>query len=178
MIEFMRTWCEGIIVAVMLSIIIEMLLPEGNNKKYIKVVIGIFILFVIINPVLEKINKGFELTDFLEIGTIEVSTNLDTDIKDVYIAGIEENIKKELIEKGYFVQNINVIVDKNYENIESIEVDLSYQNTNQNVIQIEKIEIGKNVDKNEDENTDLKKFLSENYKVSIDKIYLNFRDIP
>ena len=36
MINFMKTWCEGIIVAVMISIIIELLIPEGNNKKYVK----------------------------------------------------------------------------------------------------------------------------------------------
>ena len=43
MIEFFRSWCEGIIVAVIIAMLIEAILPEGNNKKYVKVVIGIYI---------------------------------------------------------------------------------------------------------------------------------------
>ena len=33
MIVFLKSWCEGIIVAVILSIFIESILPEGNHKK-------------------------------------------------------------------------------------------------------------------------------------------------
>ena len=46
MILKIKSWCEGIIVAIIISIIIEMLVPDGNNKKYVKVVIGIYIIFV------------------------------------------------------------------------------------------------------------------------------------
>lgn len=38
MIIFLKKWCEGIIVAVVVSIIIESIMPEGNNKKYLKVI--------------------------------------------------------------------------------------------------------------------------------------------
>ena len=30
MIAFLKSWCEGIIVAVILSLMIETILPEGN----------------------------------------------------------------------------------------------------------------------------------------------------
>lgn len=38
MIASIKTWIENIIIVVIISIIIEMILPEGNNKKYVKVV--------------------------------------------------------------------------------------------------------------------------------------------
>ena len=38
MIESIKAWVENIIIVVIISIIIEMILPEGNNKKYVKVV--------------------------------------------------------------------------------------------------------------------------------------------
>ena len=38
MIANVKTWVENIIIVVIISIIIEMILPEGNNKKYVKVV--------------------------------------------------------------------------------------------------------------------------------------------
>ena len=34
--EWMTTWAQGIIVAVIITTIIELILPEGNHKKYIK----------------------------------------------------------------------------------------------------------------------------------------------
>ena len=172
MIAFMKSWCEGIIVAVMLSIIIELLIPEGSNKKYVKVVIGIYILFVILGPILEKINKGYSLEKFLELDTIEVSTEVNNDIKKVYIDGIEETIKNELIEKGYYVKTVTVDVDINYENIEKIEIELLSEKINKEDIQIDPIIISKNEDNKQNEYTDIIKTISENYNVSIDKIFI------
>ena len=46
--EWISHWAETIIVAVIIGTIIEMILPSGNSKKYIKTVIGVYILFTII----------------------------------------------------------------------------------------------------------------------------------
>lgn len=39
----------------MIATILEMILPEGKNKKYIKTVIGIYILFAVLSPIISKI---------------------------------------------------------------------------------------------------------------------------
>ena len=39
-----KLWAENIIIVVIISIIIEMILPEGNSKKYVKVVSGLYLL--------------------------------------------------------------------------------------------------------------------------------------
>lgn len=36
---WISSWAEQIVVAVIIATIIEMILPNGNNKKYIKAVI-------------------------------------------------------------------------------------------------------------------------------------------
>ena len=51
----MSSWAKSIILAVIVSTIIQMILPEGNNKKYIKTVIGLYILFTIISPIISNI---------------------------------------------------------------------------------------------------------------------------
>ena len=56
MINWLSDWAEAIIIAVIIGTIIEMLLPEGNCKKYIKVVIGIYVMFTIVNPIITKIS--------------------------------------------------------------------------------------------------------------------------
>lgn len=52
MINNISSWAEQIIIAVIIATILEMILPKGNSKKYIKTVIGIYILYVIISPVI------------------------------------------------------------------------------------------------------------------------------
>lgn len=96
----MKAWCENILVAVMISTLIEMLLPEGKSQKYIRVVIGIYIIFTILQPVLKFTNTSISLEDVLsklqtqnsDIGDIE---NIEKDQED-YLKEIEENLKKEV----------------------------------------------------------------------------------
>ena len=173
MIEFIKSWCEGIIVAVVISIIIEMLLPEGNNKKYIKVIIGIYILFVIIGPILGKINIEYNFKNFIKYDEITVSNNFDNNIKDVYIDGIEENIKLELENVGYFVENVIVKVDNKYENIEKIEITLLSNNNDkkENGIKINEIKINKKPNI-QIENSKINELLEKNYNVPKEKIYI------
>lgn len=166
MISFMKSWCEGIIIAVILSIIIELLVPEGSNKKYVKVVVGIYMLFVILNPVLEKINNGIDISEFNRFEYVETSTEINDDIKKVYVEGIKETIKEDLESKGYSVVNLNVDVDKNYENIQKIEIELK-----KDFLEIEPINIGEKNEKNEEQKYDeLKKELSEKYLIEISNI--------
>ena len=68
MISWISSWAQGIIMAVIIGAIIEMILPEGNSKKYVKIVIGVYVLFTIISPVISKITgKTIQLSDILEL---------------------------------------------------------------------------------------------------------------
>ena len=118
-----KNWCEEIIVVIIISIIIESLIPNSNNKKYIKVIIGIYTMYVTINPILNFINYDFNVEENLlkNLKTEEVNVDLHN-IKDVYIDGIEEELKKEINSLGYEVIFLNVFVDNNYENIEKVEL--------------------------------------------------------
>ena len=50
MINFLSNWIEQIAIAVIIVSIFELILPKGNLKKYIKVVLGIYIIFCMISP--------------------------------------------------------------------------------------------------------------------------------
>ena len=49
MIEFISNWASGIIVTIIVITILEMLLPNNKNKKYIKVLMGIYLIFCMIS---------------------------------------------------------------------------------------------------------------------------------
>jgi len=54
MIEFLSSWAKGLGLAIVIVSILEMLLPNNKNKKYIRIVMGIFILFNIISPFIQN----------------------------------------------------------------------------------------------------------------------------
>ena len=54
MISFLSNWTEQITIAVIVVSIFELILPNGNIKKYIKVVLGIYIVFSIISPFVDS----------------------------------------------------------------------------------------------------------------------------
>ena len=154
MISWLNSWAQGIIVAVVIATIIELILPEGSCKKYVKVVIGIYILFTIIAPVIGKVSKkDIDINDILNTQKYEqeisknnndiykkFESNNSRTIKDIYVSNLETDIKSKLKDKGYEVTNtyIKVKNDKNY-SIDKISVDVvkkenSKQNEKENMI--------------------------------------------
>lgn len=112
-------WIQGIIIAVIIGTIIEMLLPDGNCKKYVKVVIGVYILFSRVSPVITKVTGNeFRVSDIYDINTyIEVSTkssqeNIENSqqnqIKQVYITNLKNDMKQKIQEKGYSVKSLTL----------------------------------------------------------------------
>lgn len=129
MIEWLSGWAQAIIIAVIIATIIEMILPEGSSKKYIKVVVGVYILFTIISPVITKFTgKSLAVSDLLELDTYmneikekENSQNLlrennSASIRDIYIGNLKADIQNKLKGKGYTVTSITLEVgnDENY----------------------------------------------------------------
>ena len=126
--NFLNTWLQGIIVAVIIATIIEMVLPNGNSKKYIKMVLGVYIVFNIIAPIINKFSKNtFEINSLINLEKYEKS--LDTyktqnndlekknedNIKQIYISKIESDMKAKLEEKGYEVEYIKVQIENTEE---------------------------------------------------------------
>ncbi|MCI9086951.1 MAG: stage III sporulation protein AF [Clostridia bacterium] len=122
--EWMSGWIQGIIIAVIISTIIEMILPEGTSKKYIKVVIGVYILFSIVSPVISKVTGNeFRVSDILDLEKyMEKSKNSSNmqnqltnqnqnQIKDIYLSSIKSDIKQKIENKGYQVQSLDLEIE-------------------------------------------------------------------
>ena len=106
-----------------------MILPEGSSKQYIKVVIGVYILFTIISPVVSKftgksiavsdiIDLNQYISDFKEKEKIQNSLQEDSsaNIRDIYIGNLKSDIQNKLKIKGYNTTKIELDVgyDDNY----------------------------------------------------------------
>ena len=178
MINFLSNWIEQITLSIIIVSIFELILPKGNLKKYIKVVMGLYILFNIISPFVKK-DFSFELENVIEnsksktVSTEEVNqTSMDTRLKQICKEELEKDITKKVEEQGYVVENCNIDIKIEEEtNIEKITLKVKKLNEEikkeekqkQNDIQqklvkevqkIKKVQIGesKQENKNVDEN--------------------------
>ena len=194
----MSTWAEQIIVAVIIAGIIEMILPKGNNKKYVKAIIGVYILFTIISPVISKITdidfqdidyeEYFKQTETYQTMSQDLSNNNDKSVEEIYISNLKQDMKNKLQEKGYIAENIEVDIElkdeANYGKINKIILSV-YKNeernddvskdTSTNTISINKIEevkIGNNVN-NVNTNIQVKKGEIKNSEKNEIKEYLS-----
>lgn len=127
MIEFLSSWAKSLGVTIVIVSILEMLLPNNKTKKYIRMVLGIFVIFNIISPFITNKDKlNFNSIDIGNIDTYatssDVSSNvvnqssMDERIEDLYQEELEKDITKKVEEQGFEVTSCKVeakVPDKN-----------------------------------------------------------------
>lgn len=57
--EMLKAWVRDLAILAIFASLIEMLLPNGSLKKYVKLVIGFFILLAVLNPILGFLNADY-----------------------------------------------------------------------------------------------------------------------
>lgn len=159
--KFITSWVQGIIIAVIIGSIIEMLLPNGNSKKYIKVVIGVYIVFTIVSPVISKftgsefkldsiidINKYEDKISSYEVDTKSLENTNNYNIKEVYILNLKKDIKAKIEDKGYIVNSIQIEIENTDEyKVKNVNMTLSKRENEKeeteqkNINEIEKVNI-------------------------------------
>jgi len=100
MINFMSSWAEQIVLAVIVATIIEMILPKNKNKKYIQMVIGVYVLFNIISPIIKNKDEftieKYKIENHQTISRYEVDqTSMDKKLEKIYL----EELKNTVISK-------------------------------------------------------------------------------
>lgn len=187
MIGFFSKWAEGIIIISVIGVIIEMILPEENNKKYIKMVIGVCVLFTVISPILSKIGKNsLEINSDIyekyfenQVDNFNIVAK-DNNINKIYEGNIKKSIETGLLNIGYSASDIKLKIDeKNSEKIEYIEMNIKKNKKIENVKKVNKVQIGEdsedveNFEMNNEEKNRVKDFLNINYGIEKDKIFIN-----
>ena len=152
MIEFFSSWAKGIGVTVVIISIIEMLLPNNNSKKYIRMVLGIYLIFNIVSPLIK--NKDILNVNNINLNETTISTSseevdqtsMNKRIKKLYEQELEKDITKKLKEKGYEVK------------VCSVTTQVSTNETEETKINKIKVSIDKTIDTNktEEKNTESK----------------------
>ena len=181
MIEFLSSFAKSVGLSIVIVSILEMILPNNKTKKYIRIVMGIFILFNIVSPFVNN-KEIFNLSDidFEKYYTSEANAKLQTEeinqdsmnkrIEELYVQELEKDIETKIKEKGYKVINCSVSVKIGNENEETkiskiklnIEKDENAQKEN-----VENESVNGNANENKDKNKDKNKNKNESLENKI-----------
>ncbi len=187
MIKFLSNWVQQIALAVIIVSIFELILPNGNLKKYIKIILGIYVIFCLISPFVDSQAlyklQNVDLSEYVENETQALNStvnqeSMDLRLSQLYIEELEKDIKKRVEENEYKMVKCNIDANlKTSSNNPGIhKIDLTISKNNINVSDVE-INI-KKTDEKKQEDVDvenLKKSIASNYEISKDIINIKIK---
>lgn len=153
--ELIRTWIMQVAGIIALGAACDMIMPEGEIKKYVKMVVGFVLVFTIIKPAVNIVPEAFAIA--IPQGTraqaVELKNNFDErqqeTILRIYKDKIEDSIENEVY-SGFGV-----------EATAKIEVEEDDEMTFGNITKL-KLRIGKNTNIAEEK---LNKTLMEKFEI-------------
>lgn len=119
MINFLSSWVKNLSLALIVISILEMILPNNKTKKYIRMVMGLYVLFSIISPFVKNKNlvnfKNIDVDSYIS-KTEEKSNDkqginqqsMDKRLNEIYVQELENDVTNKIKEKGYIVNQCNV----------------------------------------------------------------------
>ncbi|MBA1337013.1 MAG: hypothetical protein HPY66_3449 [Firmicutes bacterium] len=120
--DFLRQWIINIVATMIFVSFIEIIMPESSMRKYIRLVVGLLVMIVIINPLLNLAAGEFDMGDRI-LGMASAINIQDTrhqveNIEEgqresiilVYRNRLEEQIARQVIEEN-LADNVIAEVD-------------------------------------------------------------------
>lgn len=140
----LSAWVLSIVGIVVLTLMVDIIIPEGNTGKYIKGVFAMLTVFVIAMPLPKIFNSEFDLEEFLQQNT---SASADYDVlENIYYMRLERLEQKIITSaESEGIKNmevkINALNNNSFVEIQSIEINLKNvvieeKNPNINIVDI------------------------------------------
>lgn len=142
----MSGWILSVVGIVLLSVLLDILLPKGQTSKYIKGIFSIVTIYVIISP-LPSLIKG---ADFEGLFGFEQTIAADGEFVDsIYEADFAERERKteEILKlNGYSGAEVDIVAKSGEKNeIDYVNVDISKLSINENTLNIDILKIKESV---------------------------------
>lgn len=163
MINFLSSWAEQIVLAVIIATLFELILPKNKNKKYIQMVIGVYVLFNIISPILET-EQVFSFDEYniekdnVVSGEVLDQTSMDERIEKIYLDELEDTVITKFEKQGFKVKKCTI----------DAELDSSKKNAGIHLITV-KLE----TTENSEQIDEIKKDIANEFEIEEDKININ-----
>ena len=185
--EYIKSFIETLVTIIILFSAIELISPNNSMKKYIKFVLGLILIVVMLNPIIDFFTEGKDkivstIKEYEGILSTDTETSSDVaasnEVEDVFIENLNKNSATELAEKfpDYkFVFDIDCNIDLNNFSYDISHAKISIStNKIQEVEKIEKVEISNDNKTNSqaysDDEQKILSYVSNMLGISEDKI--------
>lgn len=89
--DYISGWARGLITIVIMSSFIELILPRGDIKKYVRFASGLIIIVLIVKPLFNI--KNIEIP---KLEPLQQEEYVAVSIHDIYVEKLEKNVEKAL----------------------------------------------------------------------------------
>ncbi|NLY44544.1 MAG: stage III sporulation protein AF [Tissierella sp.] len=143
--EFIFSWLKDIVLLFIIITLVDLVMPKGGMRRYINFVVGLLIIFTVINPFINLTNLNFEL-DREVFRNVENKSKYDEEILN------SQNEQIETLYRQKIATEIKSFIESNLDyRISSLEVDINREEDDFGTISHLSILIDDN-DKEVDEN--------------------------
>ena len=115
MFSTLSGWVLSIAGVVSLSVIVELIMPEGNLNKYIRGVFSFIIMLVIIAPLPSLVGKNFDFSNISLEGQYQLQEDYIYQMNVYKTQALQNDISNQIKQSGYE----NVVVSVSSENYSS-----------------------------------------------------------
>lgn len=120
MIEFFKQWLTTVVVTVMFIVLVDMILPENNLKKYTKLVTGLIVIVTILTPVFKLFDKNENIETYINQYADKISSQEYVDVngdaqkkfENETVKVFKENLKKQIEQEIHSQTGKKYIVSK------------------------------------------------------------------
>lgn len=128
------SWLLGLVGIAVLSVLVDILLPEGQTNKFIKGIFSLLVVFVLISPLAKLKNADFDYSEIFASDKIDVSESYlqkaNEREQEILIADLTEMLETKGIKVEKIVLNLK---DGNINNIEKVSVQTTQTNLSEKV---------------------------------------------
>ncbi|GAA5415474.1 stage III sporulation protein AF [Paraliobacillus ryukyuensis] len=196
--EFLVAWVTKLILFLFLTLILEMLLPQTDLRKYVHTVMSLLFLLMLLHPLFQLfhvdvnqvVSQSFnsfnqevnekQLEKNIESKKKEIQASQDAYIVEELIVQMKNQVKEELVEE-YHVQiadiQLQFFADKSItpETLKTVTVYLHLQEPNTGQSEIKEVVIGNNQSSTEETITDniiqeVSQFLADQWEIDADQL--------
>lgn len=127
MLTELSNWILSIAGIICVSVIVELILPDGQMNRYIKGIFSFIIILVVIMPIPKLLNRDFNFSNIFDNSGYEINSDYLYQVNLDKMNSVKNEIEKQIEKRGYFnvVVSINCDIFDNSMQYKSIFVDLS-----------------------------------------------------
>lgn len=191
MITGIYQWIKNIAFYMILITAVMNVIPNHNYKKYINLFTGMVMIILVLAPISSVLELNTRLdTNFIKnmynqelssmkFDTYDISKESTSKMFDEYENEIGQQIEKLVNEEGYYMVKADIILNEDeesdhYGNLESIDVQISKEEEQNQKIAVDKIEISKNQIENPEE-ISVKNVIDDFYNLGLDNINVSIQ---